>query len=387
MPAMADPLMLVQTGEGSALARESDLEGMDQPARQFPLVWLETSALAWRITDSPFPSPLITTGNPADAVPGAIGQSGTRLVFGGTGLDYGRTAGMRVTAGAWLDDEPYGIELSAFALRKAGTYFSVRSDADGSPPIYMPAFLVAAGGEGARVVADPVQGFAGGVAVLTEARLNSWEVNGLVALDRSNEAAVDLLVGFRSMSLEETLTIRNQSADLTLGTFTDVMDRFHTYNVFKGAQIGLRSSGYSGNWFASLTGKLAFGSTSTRLTVNGITSQAAAPPLVNGIFPSGFLAQPSNTLEQTHDEWSCISEINLRAGCDAWGCLRVFVGFDFLYWNTVARPGDQIDRAINLTQSQVFGGGVLVGQRRPAPIYQTSDFIAQGISAGIELRY
>jgi len=387
MPAVAQPLTLVQTGEGSALARESDLDGMDQPARQFPLVWLEASALAWRISDSPFPSPLITTGNPTDAIPGAIGQSGTRLLFGGTGLDYGRTAGLRLTAGAWLDDKPYGIELSAFALRKVGTFFSVRSDADGSPPIYMPAFLVATGGEGALVVADPVQGFAGGVAVQTEARLNGWEVNGLIAIERSSEAVVDLLVGFRSMSLEETLTIRSQSADLALGTFTDVMDRFHTYNEFNGAQIGLRSTGYTGNWFASIAGKIAFGSTSSRLTVNGMTAQAAVPPLVNGTFPSGFLAQPSNSLEQAHHEWSCISEVNLRVGCDAWGFLRAFVGFDFLYWNTVARPGDQMDRAINLTQSQVFGGGVLVGQRRPAPIYQTSDFIAQGFSAGIELRY
>jgi Putative beta barrel porin-7 (BBP7) len=42
--------------------------------------------------------------------------------------------------------------------------------------------------------------------------------------------------------------------------------------------------------------------------------------------------------------------------------LRATVGYTFLYWNTVARPGDQIDTSLNL--SQLDSGG-LVGPARP----------------------
>jgi hypothetical protein len=183
------------------------------------------------------------------------------------------------------------------------------------------------------------------------------------------------------------LTVRNQTRDLSLGSLTTFGDSFSTDNQFHGGQVGVRAMVCHGKFFFGATGKLAVGWTRSELNVLGVTSQSAAPPLPSGTFPAGFYTQPTNAAEPTETNCTIVPELNLRVGCDVFDCVRAFVGYDCLYWSCVARPGDQIDRALNLSQSPAFGGGALVGVPRPAPILNTSDFFAHGVSAGIELRY
>ena len=64
--------------------------------------------------------------------------------------------------------------------------------------------------------------------------------------------------------------------------------------------------------------------------------------------------------------------------------LKVFIGYDFLFWSQVVRPGDQIDRNVNLTQAL---GGALAGPAAPLPQFSGTSFWAQGVSAGVELSY
>ena len=107
------------------------------------------------------PSPLVTTGDPTDPVAGALGHPGTRVLFGGGDLDYGRAPGFRLTLGGWFGDEPVGGEVSAFWLDSRTVNFATRSDAAGSPPVYLPVFNLATGREGSIVVSDPVFGVGG----------------------------------------------------------------------------------------------------------------------------------------------------------------------------------------------------------------------------------
>ena len=79
-----------------------------------------------------------------------------------------------------------------------------------------------------------------------------------------------------------------------------------------------------------------------------------------------------------------ISEIGLRVGYQVAEGLRVFVGYDLLYWPQVVRPGGRIDLNVNATQ---IPPGALVGIPRPAPVGRETDLLLQGISAGIELRW
>jgi hypothetical protein len=59
-------------------------------------------------------------------------------------------------------------------------------------------------------------------------------------------------------------------------------------------------------------------------------------------------------------------------------------------WDRVVRPGDQIDRNVNLTQNAVLdpnGVGRLVGPAQPAPLFKRSDLWVQGLSLGVEVLY
>jgi hypothetical protein len=66
--------------------------------------------------------------------------------------------------------------------------------------------------------------------------------------------------------------------------------------------------------------------------------------------------------------------------------LRLTAGYNFLYWNTVARPGEQIDRQVNRT-FQPFSPVAATGPQRPAFAFSGSDFYAHGLTLGMEFRY
>jgi hypothetical protein len=80
--------------------------------------------------------------------------------------------------------------------------------------------------------------------------------------------------------------------------------------------------------------------------------------------------------------------VGINVGYQLTEHLRAFVGYSFLYWTHVARPGDQIDRAVNPTQLPLSTTAPqLTGPARPAPVLRDTDFWAQGISFGVEFRY
>jgi hypothetical protein len=60
----------------------------------------------------------------------------------------------------------------------------------------------------------------------------------------------------------------------------------------------------------------------------------------------------------------------------------VTVGYNFLYWSRVARPGEQIDLDVNpdlLPPEEQFAGAT-----RPRFEFRDTDFWAQGIRVGLE---
>jgi hypothetical protein len=68
--------------------------------------------------------------------------------------------------------------------------------------------------------------------------------------------------------------------------------------------------------------------------------------------------------------------------------VRVFVGYDFLYWSDVARPGDQADPRIDPARVPALGGpGRTAGTTHTPSAIQESDFWAQGLHVGAEFRY
>jgi hypothetical protein len=67
---------------------------------------------------------------------------------------------------------------------------------------------------------------------------------------------------------------------------------------------------------------------------------------------------------------------------------KVYAGYLFLWVNTVARAAEQIDPVVNMTQFPILSGnGPLVGAARQAFHFAGTDFLAQGLNLGLELRY
>ena len=68
----------------------------------------------------------------------------------------------------------------------------------------------------------------------------------------------------------------------------------------------------------------------------------------------------------------------------------VFAGYTMLYTNNVVRPGKQIDRSINDTQSVAISedpAARLAGPARPSFKFNGSDFWAQGVNVGLEYKW
>jgi hypothetical protein len=96
------------------------------------------------------------------------------------------------------------------------------------------------------------------------------------------------------------------------------------------------------------------------------------------------LAQASNSGGHTLDQFAVIPEFGATVGWDITSRLRANVGYTFIYWTGLARPGEQIDTKVNL--SQLSPGG-LVGAAVPKFPGLTSDFWAQGLAFGLAYRF
>ena len=356
-------------------------------------IWGGADYLLWWVKGAPIPVPLVTTGDPNVGFPlvnsaGAIGQPSTRVLFGGSDVNFGAFSGMRFTLGGWLDDDQsVGVEGSGFLLERRANRFAAGSDSLGNPPLYIPAFNVQAGAERALAVSDPLRQFSGDVSVTSTLQLWGAEFNGIFNAWRGAGLEVSLLAGFRYADLSENLKIHNTTNDL-LFLNTDVLtDQFGTRNQFYGGQLGSRVSWQRDRLSVDVTGKVALGATHQVVNIQGDITQSGPGAFAPGTFPGGIFTQPTNIGRRTANDFGVLPAVELKLAYQLTPRLRAFAGYDFMYWNQVVRPGNQIDRNINASQSPIFGGGALVGQASPAPLLSRTDFWAQGVSFGLEFKF
>jgi hypothetical protein len=375
------------------------------PGRQY---WIQADYLLWWVRSAPLPVPIVTTGDPtigfkpnlANAVntAGAIGQPGTRVLLGDSDVRFPGASGMRLTIGGWIhDDQRLGIEGSGLFLAQTSNHFTAASNSAGSPPLYFPIFSGIAGAERAIPIADPLRGFSGNVDAASTLQFWSSEGNVLCQFYRTPNVIVAMLAGFRYADLRESFTIHNTTTDLLFGNVTSLNDSFRTTNQFYGGQIGSRIAMQFDLISLEITGKLAVGSAHQFVDIGGTITQLGPNPLVPpglGTFPGGLFAQPTNIGRHDANPLSVpfmvLPSLNAKLAFQLTDHIRAYAGYDFLYWNGVVRPGNQINHSVNLSQNAVLdpnGVGTLVGPAQPAPVINRSDFWAQGIQLGLEFRY
>jgi hypothetical protein len=369
------------------------------PCAQPGRFWASADYLAWWIKDSRTP-PLVTTspaGTPV-AMAGVLGVPGTMVLHGSNDLENEEFSGGRFTAGAWLDScKTIGLEGSFMFLGQRTNNFMAGSL--GAPILARP-FFDARGFENAQLVAFPGV-VAGNVVVSRGSSL--WGADADLRYRAccgclwGGTYRVDLLGGFRYGELREELGI-TEFLVVPAGSTVPrapgpasilVQDQYKTKNQFYGGQVGVDSEFHYGSWFLGATAKFALGTMHDTVGIQGVTTLAA--PGVTTIAAGGLLAQPTNIGKYSHDRVAFIPEVGLKVGYQVNDHVRVYVGYDFLYFNNVVRPGDQIDRVVNVSQlpniTSPATGEPVRGVPRPMFNFKDSDFWAQGINFGLEFRY
>jgi hypothetical protein len=353
--------------------------------------------LLWWIRDSRFPA-LITTGTPGAApLPGALGQPTTAVLFGDSDVDNRERSGGRFTAGLWLSDgQTFGLEGGYFFLASRSVRFdSLSTGASDTAIIARPFFDVISGTENSQLVAFP--GLAGGdIHVSSSSRLQGAELNAVGNVGGGGDYRVELLGGFRYLDLAEGLGITETSrvnpalspdSPFFGGSTISIADQFDAHNYFYGGQVGARAEWRRGGLFVNFLGKVALGVSHEVVDVGG-TTVLTSPAGAAHAFPAGFLAAPSNSGRFTRDAFAVVPEAGLDVGYQLTDHLRAFVGYSFLYWSSVVRPGDQIDVGLNGTQIPTdtrFKPGAAAA--RPAILLRDTDFWARGVNFGMEFRY
>ncbi|MCS7015190.1 MAG: BBP7 family outer membrane beta-barrel protein [Gemmatales bacterium] len=351
--------------------------------------------LIWWMKSMSIP-PLITTSNANDL--GVLGRPSTQVLLGES-LDHDAFSGGRFTLGWWFDPcRVWAIEGTFFFLAE-----ETRRDlfsSSGIPILARPFFNAQTGQEDSELIANPslpgLFPLAGQAEVTLESRLIGFELNLVRSwLYGANPAwhkqyNLDFVFGYRYMQLRETLTIREDllvpedSGDIPAGTRFLIEDAFATRNSFNGGQIGLRGELRWGSWFLDGRAKVAFGNTSQTVTINGSTV-IVTPGTGTISGPGGLLALPTNMGRFQRDTFSVVPEFGVNVGYYITPYIKVYVGYTFLGWTNVVRPGNVIDRQVN--PSQLPPGGILVGPARPAFRFRDGDFWVQGVNVGVEMRY
>jgi hypothetical protein len=359
------------------------------PHARPPRFYASGEYLLWFLQRQQVPV-LATTSAPQDF--GILGAPSTQVLFGGDGIGSGPYSGGRFTAGYVLGCKT-AAEITGFFLGTRSTNFQTASF--NNPVIGRPFFEVNNGGmESAQLTALP--GVASGM-LTVHAPTSLWGLEGNLRclLCCGCNYRVTALAGFRNINLDERLEITENiqglptaPAPFTNETIT-VSDRFATQNHFYGGQGGVAGRWYWGRWSVDGWGKVALGANVQLLDISG-SQRFVSPTGTVQNFTGGLLALPSNIGHFSQTVFSVVPEVGLNVGYQFMPWLRGFVGYNFLYWSNVIRPGTSIDRNLDVTQIPNFPLNpepAPVPGRHPAPLFHEVGFWAQGVTFGLEFVY
>jgi hypothetical protein len=355
--------------------------------------------LLWWFSSGPISTPLVTAApfNSRARMPGALGNRDTGVILGGEFVNSHAHVGGRTTIGYWFDDErSFAIEGNYFDVMTRGTTAGVASPGTATSPFLTVPFLVGSVPP-LDVLASP--GVSAGSATRTlDNRLQGAEANAVYKLYDCGDYdvrdpdgfRVELLAGFRWLDFHESLGFATATANLRTGGFANTSDEFSARDNFYGGQLGLRFHYQWDKWDLVATGKCALGTISNALNVGGGTFSNLANGVVIGTprtTAGGIFAEPSNSGGHSHDVFAAVPEVIVEVGYLLTPRIRLSVGYDYLYCSALARPGNQIDPVINITQNPVLSTGTLIGPARPTVHFRDKDFQAQGVNFGLEIRF
>jgi len=358
------PTPLPSPADGLILPLDDGLsgDGLGGPAYPFflggvgPRNFFYASAeyLLWTIRQDNV-TPLLTTGN--------LNNLNSTVLYGNNQLASPGRNGGRFTLGCWCPCYPdVGVEV-------IGTFFGRRTANFGANgTMFVPL------GNNTTPLLTLTNG---SFAATSTSEFWGIEVNGRYKWYQGPLLWVDCILGYRNLSLNESLSIYNQSRGgaARLPSFGTIrtLDQFATSNSFNAIQAGAEFNwNFLRYWTVGGFFKLGVGNVSQSLSINGISD-------ANGQ-AGGLHALSSNISNYSRNEFGIMPDLGVKVGWNATDRLKLFIGYEFLYLNTVMRVGEQVDGRIDT--------GLLPNQNRvgplanPRPLLNQSTFWAHGVSFG-----
>jgi hypothetical protein len=362
--------------------------------------------LYWWVKGAPLSVPLVSTG-PDTNEEGFLVNSASTILYGAphapaTGgndtQNFPGFSGGRLTLGYVLDEQRnVAAETRFFMLqsRSAGFTAEANSTDFGGSGMRIPVFNTVPytpGSDTDLMISENglpvfIPGILAGKVSITNS-LKLWGADASVAYSvyRSSRWELSALAGFRYLDLSENFDLSDalvgQSGPF-VGQSGTVSDHFGTTNQFYGAAVGLRGGAAWGPVSLSVTGRIALGPSHEVVDVSGafrainFTASSGA---------QGIFAQPSNSGTHSSTVFAVVPEVEVKLGFDVTPAVRLTLGYDFIYYSSVVRPGDQLNR--NLPKGQVFEqGGTSVSSDSPFPLFDKTSFFAQGLSLGVAVRF
>lgn len=385
-------MRLWQDSEATPAAADCQCGDTGCSACAAPTWYGQADMLIWWFKGNRVPA-LVTTSPDGTPRPqaGVLGQPGTEILHGGTGIDDNYRPGMRLTVGRWLDAcQCTGLEATWFGVGDGANSGNFFADSTGSPILARPFYNINLGQEDAQLVAFP-NIVIGNVEANTESDLNSVSLLLRRNLSDNCSRRFDLVGGYRylrfreSLAVSEFLTSVDPGGAVAVGTTFDILDVLGAENDFHGGEIGLDTLIRRGCWDFNILTKVAVGNMHQTAVIDGrtiITVPTQTPLVVNG----GLLALPTNIGSTSSDEFALIPELNLGVRYHFSEHLSLAMGYSLLWITDVARSGGQIDNVINTTQLPANGGN-LVGPARPQAMGGHSDMWMQGLNLGVVVEY
>ncbi|MFO0881469.1 MAG: BBP7 family outer membrane beta-barrel protein [Gemmataceae bacterium] len=360
------------------------------PAESDELFWVSAEYLLWWIKSSPVAFPLVTTSSLGPLVPGGLS---TVSLFGQEPVNGNDpVSGLRLRVGSYSSELDLGVDLGGFFLANQGTDFA----SAGLPVLARPFVNATTGQEVVNYLTYP-NAISGSATVSLESRLWGGEVN---LTRRVGWGPIEAVYGgFRYLGLREELNLQDRSTLVPggIGFFDgqpigegDVrfkQDLFRTQTNFYGGQVGFLAAVRQGRFDMNVRSAVGLGAAVQQVTVRG-SSTLVATDGTRRTLEGGLLALRSNSGSEGTTRLAVMPEVDFTVGYQVtpWG--RLFVGYNFLYLSSVVRPGDQLDRTVDVRQlpiSPTYDPAAVTAS--PRPQLNASDFWTQGLNFGLAVSF
>ena len=381
------------SGSTDVLAGSGTLVGSGAVSSPGARIYTEASFLLMWTNNGQHNFP-IATGGPSL---GIVGRPGTTLFAGNDSVDYGSMPGFKVGVGGLVGATSVGFEANLFVLGRVSENMDVGPTA--TTVLARPFFDVSSRRESSKLLAA-AGAFTGGLSVNNTNQIWGFETNPFFRIVQGNSVSLDVVTGFRYLSVNERLDIYDSTRlqgggvsafdgiGLAAPSILATHDKYGVRNQFYGANIGGRLSFTRGALFLDAIGKIAIGGVRQVVNVDGTTSLLSGGGLVStATTPGGFYANLAATGERSENRFAVLPEGSLQLGYQMTSWLNVFGGYQVMYLSSVARPGDQVDRNINVNNLPTVPTYTSRGLTKTVAGVNESDLFIHGFTFGLTLTY